>query len=251
MPEESHATRGNRAWWNAISDTYQRDHHRELEGDILWGPSMPPERELRILGPSVVGKDILELACGGGQSTVYLAEKGARVVGVDFSRAQLEHARAFARSKHVEVTFIESSVEDVRALPEESFDIAFSAYALGFVEDAGKVFREAHRVLRPGGAFAFSWQSPIYAITETNTLRVVRSYFDRTPIVYREKEGVETDFHRTYGDWHRALTDAGFIVQEILEPEPLPHENTYADGFPLAKIRMIPGTTIWRAVKPG
>jgi len=68
--------------------------------------------------------------------------------------------------------------------------------------------------------------------------------------VFEEKDGTEVDFHRTYGDWHRALTDAGFIVTDILEPEPLPRENTYADVFPLSKIRMIPGTTIWRALKP-
>src|SRR2546427_10370240 len=66
----------------------------------------------------------------------------------------------------------------------------------------------------------------------------------------KEKDGTEIDFHRTYGDWHRALTDAGFVVTDILEPEPLPRENTYADVFPLSKIQMIPGTTIWRARKP-
>ncbi len=251
MPEESPATRGNRAWWNAISAQYQADHRRELEGDVLWGPSMPPESELRVLGPSVAGKDVLELACGGGQCSVHLAETGARVVGVDFSAAQLEHARAFARSRKVDVRFLESSVEDLSGLADASFDMVFSAYALGFVEDVRRTFREAFRVLRPGGTFAFSWMSPLFAITETNTLRIIRSYFDREPIVYHEKEGDETDFHRTYGDWHRALTDAGFVVQRILEPEPLLQENTYADGFPLEKIRMIPGTTIWRSVKPG
>ncbi len=211
---------------------------------------MPPERQLQILGSAVAGKDILEICCGGGQSAVHLAEQGARVVGVDFSSTQLEHARAFAKSKKVPVQFLESDVQDLSGLSDGRFDIAFSAYALGFVEDARMVFREVFRVLRPGGLFAFSWQSPLYAITATNTLEIVRSYFDRIPIVFHEKEGVETDFHRTYGDWHRALTDAGFVVQEILEPEPLPKENSYADGFPLAKIQMIPGTTIWRALKP-
>lgn len=250
MPEESSATHTNREWWNAISAQYQKDHRGELEGDVLWGPSMPREKELHVLGTSVSGKDVLELACGGGQSAVHLAEQGARVAGVDFSSVQLEHARALAQSRNVHVRWIESSVEDLSALADDGFDIAFSAYALGFVENLSRTFREVFRILRPAGLFAFSWMSPFYAITETNGLGIVRSYFDRTPMVYREKEGVETDFHRTYGDWHKALTDAGFVVQEILEPEPLPQENTYADGFPLAKIRMIPGTTIWRSYKP-
>lgn len=251
MSDESAATRQNREWWNTTSPGYQAAHHGELVGDVLWGPSMPPERDLRILGPTVAGKDVLEVCCGGGQSAVYLAEQGARVVGVDFSSAQLGHARSFAESRGVSIRFLESDVQDLSELPDAGFDIAFSAYALGFVEDVRNVFRDVYRVLRPGGLFAFSWQSPLYAMTAPNTLEIVRSYFDRTPIVFREKEGTETDFHRTYGDWHRALTDAGFVVQGILEPEPLPKENTYADGFPLAKLGMVPGTTIWRAVKPG
>src|SRR2546425_122788 len=120
---------------------------------------MPSERELKILGESVAGKLVLEIACGGGQSA-------------------------------------------------------------------------------------------FYAITEERGLLVKRSYFDRTPIVSKEAHETEVDFHRTYGDWHRALTDAGFIVTDIVEPEPLPRESTYSDVFPLSKIQMIPGTTIWRARKP-
>jgi len=211
---------------------------------------MPPERELKILGSDVAGKGILEIACGGGQSAVHLAEQGARVTGVDFSSAQLAHARAFAQSKKVRIRFIESNVENLSMLPDASFDIAFSAYALGFVEDIRRTFGEVRRVLRPGGLFAFSWASPIFAITRDGTVELKRSYFDRSPIVFKDQNGTEVDFHRTYGDWHRALTEAGFVVTDILEPEPLPRENTYADNFPLEKIRMIPGTAIWRARRP-
>ena len=250
MSSESPHTRANRENWNATSRGYQKSHRGELEDDVLWGPSMPPERELKILGSEVAAKDILEIACGGGQSAVHLAERGARVTGVDFSSEQLTHARAFAQSKKVQVRFIESNVEDLSMLADASFDIAFSAYALGFVEDILGTFGEIRRVLRPGGLFAFSWASPMFAITRDGTLDLKRSYFDRSPIVFTDQNGTEVDFHRTYGDWLRALTEAGLVVTDILEPEPLPKENTYADVFPLEKIRMIPGTTIWRARRP-
>ena len=250
MVDDSAFTKANRGNWNASSKEYQASHHAELEEDVLWGPSMPPERELGILGESVLGKHVLEIAWGGGQSAVHLATMGARVTAIDFSKAQLEHARAFARSKKTSVRFLDADAQDLSMLDDGNFDIAFSAYALGFVEDIGRTFREVARVLRPGGLFAFSWTSPLFAITEDRGLLVKRSYFDRSPIVFEEKDGTEIDFHRTYGDWHRALTDAGFVVTDILEPEPLPRENTYADVFPLSKIRMIPGTTIWRARKP-
>jgi len=247
---ESPHTRANRENWNATSRGYQKSHRGELEDDVLWGPSMPPERELKILGSDVAGRDVLEIACGGGQSAVHLAERGARVTGVDFSSEQLTHARAFTQSRKVQVRFIESNVEDLSMLADSSFDIAFSAYALGFVEDIHGTFGEIRRVLRPGGLFAFSWASPMFAITRDGTLDLKRSYFDRSPIVFTDQNGTEVDFHRTYGDWLRALTEAGLVVTDILEPEPLPKENTYADVFPLEKIRMIPGTTIWRARRP-
>ena len=250
MSSESPHTRANRENWNTTSRAYQKSHRGELEDDVLWGPSMPPERELKILRSDIAGKDVLEIACGGGQSAVHLAERGARVTGVDFSSEQLTHARAFAQSKKVQVRFIESNVEDLSMLADSSFDIAFSAYALGFVEDIHGTFGEIRRVLRPGGLFAFSWASPVFAITRDGTLDLKRSYFDRSPIVFTDQNGTEVDFHRTYGDWLRALTEAGLVVTDILEPEPLPKENTYADVFPLEKIRMIPGTTIWRARRP-
>ena len=156
---------------------------------------------------------------------------GARVTAVDFSKAQLDHARAFARSKKAAVRLLEVDAQDLSMLDDPSFDVAFSAYALGFVEDIQSTFREVARVLRAGGVFAFSWMSPLYAITEERGLLVKRSYFDRTPIVSREPSGTAVDFYRTYGDWHRALTDAAFVVTDIVEPEPLPQESTYSDVF--------------------
>ena len=51
-----------------------------------------PESELRVLG-DVAGKDVLELGCGAAQWSILLAGQGARVVGLDNSERQLEHAR--------------------------------------------------------------------------------------------------------------------------------------------------------------
>jgi len=213
MVEESSSTKANRENWNATSKEYQAFHHAELEGDVLWGPSMPPERELKILGESVAGKAVLEIACGAGQSAVHLAQMGARVTAVDFSKAQLDHARAFARSKKAAVRLLEVDAQDLSMLDDPSFDVAFSAYALGFVEDIQSTFREVARVLRAGGVFAFSWMSPLYAITEERGLLVKRSYGHR----------------RT-----RAVAARKHVLRRV----------------PLSKIRVIPGTTIWRARKP-
>lgn len=79
-----------------------------------------------------------------------------------------------------------------------------------------------------------------------------RSYFDRAPHVEDDEHGRVTTFHRTYGDWHKALVRAGFVVTHIVEPEPRGDApNPWEEAFPLEKLRVVPGTTIWRAGKPG
>src|SRR5207245_5499062 len=116
---------------------------------------------------------------------------GVQVEAIGFAKEQLDPVCASAHSKKTSVRFLEADAQDLSMLDDGNFDIAFSAYALGFVEDIGRTFREVARVLRPGGLFAFSWMSPLFAITEDRGLFVKRSYFDRSPIVFEEKDSTE------------------------------------------------------------
>lgn len=252
MPEPSRATRLNRAFWDAIADEYQRDMGRDLAGDVVWGPSCPPESQLRLLG-DVADRDVLDLGCGGGQTSVHLAKRGARVTGVDASGAQLRHARALAAREQVDVRFVEASLDALPMLDDASFDLILSAYVMGYVEDIGRAFREAARLLRPGGRFVFSWASPLFeqtALTEEGMLLVARPYWMTQPQESHEDAGVLVEFPRTYGDWLRALVGAGLVVQDLVEPAPLPVESAWSATHPLAKLQMVPGTSVWVAGKP-
>lgn len=251
MPDLPRSVRLNRDFWDRISDEYQEENRRDLEGTVRWGPSMPPEERLRVLG-DVAGKDVLDLCCGGGQTCVALARQGARVTGVDVSSRQLAHARRLAEREGAAVRLVEAPVSDLSMLPDASFDVALSAYALGYVEDVAGAFREAHRLLRPGGLLAFSWASPLFectSLTLENMLLVSRPYYDTAPQTVLDDEGATVEYPRTYGDWLRALVSASFVVTDILEPRPEPRESTWS-SHPLAKIELVPGTTIWKARKP-
>src|ERR671925_336514 len=83
----------NRAHWDRTSDEYQ-DRHRDFinRSEPRWGIWQAPEAELQVLG-DVAGMDVLELGCGAAQWSILLAQRGARMVALDNSARQLEHAR--------------------------------------------------------------------------------------------------------------------------------------------------------------
>lgn len=103
-----------------------------------------------------MGTRVLDVATGPGYVAARAAERGAVVVGLDFSETML----AFARARTPEVEFVQG---DATALPFEdaTFDAVTVAFLLLHVAAPEHAVSEAARVLRPGGRAAFSvWDVP-------------------------------------------------------------------------------------------
>lgn len=98
------------------------------------------------------GMDVLDLACGHGRIANRLAERGARVVGLDATRSFLDAARADATQRGVAVEYVHG---DMRAIPwVERFDRIVNWFtAFGYFDDEGnrEVLRSALAALKPGG----------------------------------------------------------------------------------------------------
>ena len=102
------------------------------------------------------GERVLDLGSGAGFD-VFLASREVGptglVYGVDFTPEMLERARANAsRQGLANVTFLEGDIESI-PLPEASVDVVISNCVINLAPDKRAVFREAHRVLAPGGRF--------------------------------------------------------------------------------------------------
>src|SRR5207244_9652565 len=210
------------------------------------------EAELRLLG-DLKGKRVLELGCGGGQCSIAFARQGATAIGVDFSAEQLAFARRLVEREGGKVELRQGDVADLAFLRADSIDLAFSAYAFGFVEDLNRVFRQVHRVLKVGAPLVFSLPHPAYDMIDDDDpvepLLIRRSYYDRTPIDYEWNGIAFTDYRHTISDLFTTLSRASFRVGTVLEPEPLPsgpRSMHWHDTFVF-----VPRTLIVRARKEG
>jgi len=250
---EGETQRANRREWDSYADEYQAAHGQFLRDvGFLWCPEGLEESDARVLG-AVAGKRVLEVGCGAAQCARWLMSQGARSVGLDLSTRQLQHAHRIDEESGVRVPVVTGTATAL-PFPDAAFDIVFSAFgALQFVADADLAVREAARVLRPGGLFAFSITHPIrWSMPDDPSsagLVVTSSYWDRTPYVEHDDSGRVTyaEHHRTLGDWVRLLAEAGFRLNDLREPEwPEGHDRVWG-GWGPERGRVIPGTAIFGA----
>ena len=238
----------NREMWEGYSDEYQERHGRQLadSGGAAWGTYQYPEAELQILG-DVAGRDVLEFGCGAAQWSIALAKRGARMVGLDFSSRQLEHARRLMAEAGVDFPLVEASAEAV-PLPDASFDIVFCDHGAMTFADPYRTVPEVARLLRPGGLFAFNHASPIEAIAwapdaEHAGDRLVLDYFG----MHGLDEGDTISFQLPYGEWIRLFRANGFDVEDLIEPRPgADATSSYRDAESMAWARRWPSECIWR-----
>jgi ubiquinone/menaquinone biosynthesis C-methylase UbiE len=238
--------------WNEISPYYQAEHDIPT-GFVHYGPHCPNEDKLQLIG-DVRGKRVLEVGCGGGQCSIAFAKRGAVVTGVDLSDAQIAYARESAQREGVQATFHQCSAEDLSVITAASQDIAFSAYALQYVEHMDRCFAEVARVLVPGGLWVYSLDHPFWYCLGEDTMKVVSSYFEGKHHYDWWSENMPTsprmtEYHRSIGEWYGLLRGAGFEVLDIIEPEPVEEGSgqDWGEYYAPERQRMVPATIIWRS----
>ncbi|HKP17276.1 MAG TPA: class I SAM-dependent methyltransferase [Gaiellaceae bacterium] len=242
----------NRAAWDRVSDEYQERHAETLgRPEPRWGMWQLPESELAVLG-DVEGKDVLELGCGAAQWSILLALGGARVVGLDNSPRQLEHARELMAAAGVDFPLVLGSGEEV-PLADAGFDVVFCDHGAMTFGDPYRTVPEAARLLRADGLFAFSHVSPLGMVcwdpkTETTERRLVGEYFGMHRFDDLPEEPVE--FNLTHAEWIRLFRESGFQVEALLEIQPpAGAESTYRSPAETEWARSWPMEEIWKLRK--
>ncbi len=195
---------------------------------------------------------MLCLASGGGQRGPVLAAAGATVTVFDNSPAQLARDREVADRDGLRIATVEGDMRDLSAFADGSFGLIFHPCSNAFVPDIRPVWREAARVLRPGGALLAGFTNPIVYLFDDAKMEqggfVVRHripYSDVTSLTDEERRRY-TDkdeplcFGHTLGDQIAGQFDAGLVLTGFFED--------VGEGTRLSEY--IPCFIATRAVKP-
>jgi SAM-dependent methyltransferase len=240
-------------WTKANSDYTDRSAAAAWSREeIGWGMFHVPESEVRVLG-DVAGLDVVELGCGTAYFSAWLARRGARVVGVDPTPAQLDTARRLIAETGITFELVQAPGESV-PLPDASFDLVLSEHGAATWADPRRWIPEAARLLRPGGKLVFLHSTPLAHVCFPDTGQVTtslqRPYFGLGRTEWPGEEGVEHQL--THGHWIAVLRDSGFEIERLVELQAAGDATTHAyyDHVPAEWARRWPCEEIWVARKP-
>lgn len=142
-----------------VADAYDAlaaEYDRLVEEDF-WMRQLLWKRYLRLFPP---GSRLLDVACGTGLDTLFLARAGMRAAGIDASPGMVGELRAKAGRAGLEIDARVGDAADLSAWPDGSFDGIVSAFAGLNTIDLKRFAAEAERVLRPGGRMVLHVLAP-------------------------------------------------------------------------------------------
>jgi ubiquinone/menaquinone biosynthesis C-methylase UbiE len=198
-------------------DRFARAYSNDAEHNAFNALYERPE-SLRLMG-DVAGLKVLDAGCGSGAHAAALVARGAIATGIDKSSGMLALARERLGSA---ATLFEADLAGPLRFADGAFDCVLAALVLHYIEDWRVPLGEFRRVLVPGGKLVISTHHPFC----DHVLAGGHDYFGTFQLDDRwEKRGEVMEMRYWRRPLHamtNALSAAGFTIDAITEPFPLP-----------------------------
>ena len=193
--------------------------------------------------PDVHNQVGLDIGCGEGHNTRLLANRGARMTGIDVAETFIRHAKEAEAQSPLGIEYQVASALEL-PFPDDEFDFATAFMSMQDIPQQDIALAEAYRVIRPGGFLQFSMTHPcfqtpkwgwVYDDEGQKVALTVGDYFDRGAVRVEEWTfGAAPEefsrqfpkfktpyFERTLSDWLNLIMQIGYRLEEFVRaPKP-------------------------------
>lgn len=188
--------------WTIPVDSETVEKARQGEWQIVLTPVKPVPRDW--FPRDLKGCKMLLLAGGGGQQGPVLAAVGADVTVYDLSSGQLGRDREVAERDGLKLTCVQGNMQDLSVFADDQFDLIVHPCSNSFVPDVNPVWKEAFRVLKPGGhLMAGMVNSMLFLFDEADMDRGV--FEAKYSLPYSDTESLDAESRQRYIDQNEPL----------------------------------------------
>lgn len=241
-------------------DKFAREYSDSMgeEGDYFHKTQIDPHLYKIIGDPN--GKTIYDLGCGNGYMARNLARKGARVIASDISPELIKIAQEKSRELNINYSVREGT--DFEGFEDGQFDVVVMNMVIHYIDDLDKLFEGISRVLKPGGAFAFSTNHFLrpttpYSEWEEGTLYggkklfiKLTNYLKTYTVTKKSKWDKTTELgiiNRPLNEFVNKMSKKGLYMNEVYEPESVGFATDFSEE--LQKSHHIPTFIIIGVIK--
>ena len=180
--------------------------------------------------PEVAGKRVLDVGCGSGPLSEWLVHRGAKVVGFDSSPSMVQAAKTRGLSN---ASFrVADLAQPLTFLPGSTFDVAVASLVMHYLRDWAPPLGELRRVLTDDGVLVLSTHHPASDIELSTTDNYLATELLRDRWEKGGREYEVSFWRRPLSAMFESFDAAGFNVQTLSEPRPLPEcEERFPDAW--------------------
>lgn len=173
--------------------------------------------------PPLKNAKVLGLASGGGQQCPIFAAHGADVTVFDISAKQLETELIMAGRENYDVNLVKGDMTKTFPFPDNTFDLVFNPVSNCYIRDVAHVWKEAYRILKPGGTLLAGFTNPCVYLFENDSFTVANK-LPYDPLQNNDQNALEQLAKTSAIEFSHSLTTqiagqihAGFTLLDMYE----------------------------------